>query len=636
MMFTLKVTKKTLIYAIKIDFTNLYYYNNKMTALSLRGYSIRKDQLNLQEIEDIKDTLTVSPFTQDYVKPIYFKVYQESPSRIYLPKAFGLKKFGIPKVNKLPNGDDISIDFIGNLRPEQLKPVQTFINACKDPLKMGGIISVHCGGGKTTMAIYSICELKKKALIVVHKDFLLQQWKERIQQFAPKATIGLLKAKIIDVENKDIVIASLQSLSMKDYDPKLFESFGLVCYDECYPSYQHIITKIGTIPIGEIYNMWKENKEIPEIYSFNRTINKFEWKPVTYAWEKNYTGKLIKIAFGSHEIVCTPDHKQLTVRDGMIPSCQLEIGDNIVANTFYGYKTIVNISYIDNVNCKVYDIEVADTHTYLCCSKNTFEGIVTSNCHHLSAEVFSQAMKKVNVSYTLGLSATPKRKDGLTKVFLWHIGDILFTPKNKKDTVSVEIKNYTNDTEIYSKEELMFNGKLNLSRMINNICNFEPRTAMVIETVKEVLSKESDRKILVLSDRRNHIDEIIKALQDSGVSAAQYYGGLKDTVLKEAEKKTVIGGTFSYTSEGLDIKGLDTLILASPKTEITQICGRILREKEEDRKYVPLIIDIVDNFSIFGKQAKKRMAYYKKCKYDIGDFTDESDDGIHINEYAIV
>ena len=67
----------------------------------------------------------------------------------------------------------------------------------------------------------------------------------------------------------------------------------------------------------------------------------------------------------------------------------------------------------------------------------------------------------------------------------------------------------------------------------------------------------------------------------------------------------------------MDIPKLNTIILASPKSDIIQSVGRILRQKPEDRKHIPKIIDICDDFSAFSKQALKRQAYYKKCKYSI-------------------
>ena len=81
------------------------------------------------------------------------------------------------------------------------------------------------------MALSIAVSLGRKTLIVVHKDFLLEQWKERIEQFIPSARVGLIKAKVVDTDDKDIVLASLQSLSMKEYAPETFESFGTLVAD---------------------------------------------------------------------------------------------------------------------------------------------------------------------------------------------------------------------------------------------------------------------------------------------------------------------------------------------------------------------------------------------------------------------
>ena len=70
-------------------------------------------------------------------------------------------------------------------------------------------------------------------------------------------------------------------------------------------------------------------------------------------------------------------------------------------------------------------------------------------------------------------------------------------------------------------------------------------------------------------------------------------------------------------SEGMDVPKLNTVILASPKSDVEQSVGRIFREKAENRKFHPLIIDIQDNFSLFKKQSDKRLKLYKKNKYDI-------------------
>ena len=96
--------------------------------------------------------------------------------------------------------------------------------------KVGGIISIRCGGGKTVLALHIISVLKK-TIVVVHKDFLMTQWRDRILEFLPDAKIGKIQQDTIDIEGKDIVLAMVQSLSMKVNDDGVFDTFGLAIFD---------------------------------------------------------------------------------------------------------------------------------------------------------------------------------------------------------------------------------------------------------------------------------------------------------------------------------------------------------------------------------------------------------------------
>jgi hypothetical protein len=838
-------------------------------SLGPRGYSIPKSSISEDELIEIQKELTVCPFvSEDYaiVKPQPFKIYQESSSKIYMPKYYGLKKFGLPDVNKLYEGTDIDLKFKGILREEQKEPIKKFYEAVKDPLRMGGILNLRCAFGKclgkdtpvimfdgsikkvqdikegdvimgddstarnilstctgkemlyrvnqfkgdsyivneshilslissinkkydisvkdylqspksyqdgyygyrvkidfpyknvlvdpymigywcednipieyiynskeirlkvlagyidsngkkendmiiilskcnndiiyiirslgfciynkkiygneveqipilsskkqiismpidtlkmrinieelsigdyygfeidgnrrfllgdftvthnTTMAINIICELKKKALIIVHKEFLLDQWKERIMQFAPGARIGFIKGPTIDIKNKDIVIGSLQSLSMKEYPEDTFKDFGGVIIDECFPYQQYIVSDKGPICIGNLYNMWKNKEDLPLIKSYNIDRKIFQWKRMTYAWKKQ-SDKLLELQFTNFAVKCTLNHKILTPH-GMIEARKLKIGDLIIGstNTSSLYKfTIVSIKEIEKwhggnnsyYSKNVYDIEVSDNHNFVCCGKTSIQGISVQNCHRIGAEVFSRALRKVNFQYALGLSATVKRTDGLSKVFIWNIGDIIFKTKKNIDNVLVMLKEYYNADPEYGREIKNYSNKLNIPQMLNNVCDFYPRTKFTIDILQEVLEDEPDRKVLLLSDRRNHLHEFKKELDKRGITNGFCYGGLKPIIIEESQKQQVILGTYAYASEGLDIPGLNTLILASPKSVLEQIIGRIQRDKPECRKYTPLVIDIIDDFSLFKAQAKKRQKYYKSRQYDI-------------------
>ena len=97
------------------------------------------------------------------------------------------------------------------------------------------LLGDHTVTHNTVMALNIISILKKKTLVIVHKEFLMDQWKERIQQFLPTARIGRIQGSVVDIENKDIVLGMLQSLSMKEYpDVKFDKHFGLTIIDEVH------------------------------------------------------------------------------------------------------------------------------------------------------------------------------------------------------------------------------------------------------------------------------------------------------------------------------------------------------------------------------------------------------------------
>jgi len=122
------------------------------------------------------------------------------------------------------------------------------------------------------------------------------------------------------------------------------------------------------------------------------------------------------------------------------------------------------------------------------------------------------------------------------------------------------------------------------------------------------------QQVMILAHNKNLLKYLYDAIEHRALATVGYYvGGMKEVDLKKSELKQVIIATYAMAAEALDIKTLTTLILATPKTDVVQAVGRILRVKH-DR---PLVIDIIDSHDVFMSQWQKRRKYYASNNYVI-------------------
>jgi superfamily II DNA or RNA helicase/predicted RecA/RadA family phage recombinase len=210
-----------------------------MSHLSLgrRGYVVKKENLTEQDIKKIERDLTFQPIInqafRDLTKPKKFCTYLESKLRYYLPRYYGLSNFGPPVENKLvTSGQDVDFEVFWGLKDYQLNAWKKLEEVFIDK-KAGGVLSLPCGLGKTFLSIRLGGVLKKKMLVLVNKEVLLRQWREAIEKCS-NASVGIIQRDKIDVKDRDIVIAMLHSVSMKDYPDNLFDDFGYCVIDECH------------------------------------------------------------------------------------------------------------------------------------------------------------------------------------------------------------------------------------------------------------------------------------------------------------------------------------------------------------------------------------------------------------------
>jgi len=244
--------------------------------------------------------------------------------------------------------------------------------------------------------------------------------------------------------------------------------------------------------------------------------------------------------------------------------------------------------------------------------------VIVDECHHIASEVFVQALPKVTSKYMLGLSATPDRKDKLMYAIHWFLGPLLYKSEtgDSVDTqVNVEVYEYKNDDPEFNEIVMSSQGMVSVPIMVNKLTGCEDRTKWLCGILEDVT--EGGRQILVLSDRVQHCQDILAGLSPELRETACILGtAVKPELRTEyCKTKAILIATYSMCKEGFDVPTLNTLVMATPRPDIDQIVGRILRVEKKGRVVHPLIVDIVD--PQFRRQFGMRNGLYKKRQYRV-------------------
>jgi superfamily II DNA or RNA helicase len=255
----------------------------------------------------------------------------------------------------------------------------------------------------------------------------------------------------------------------------------------------------------------------------------------------------------------------------------------------------------------------------------TFDGfgtVIYDEAHHMSARVFSRCCEKLPGRHVIGLTATPNRSDGLDRCLPWLLGPVAYRARREtKEDVPAEARPRAVQVTFGAgrQKEMICRwgprrGQIEYARMVTALTKETKRTDVVVGLCELFASDPAGpRHLLVLSERVAHLDVIRKKLVKNNVfgdSVAIVKGGSKESEREHAFRQRVILSSYQYASEGLDVKILDTLIMASPPpgAKLEQVVGRVLRPCAEKQR--PYIVDVVDPFSVFETTARKRVRLY--------------------------
>ncbi|MCG3678088.1 DEAD/DEAH box helicase [Aliarcobacter butzleri] len=355
-------------------------------------------------------------------------------------------------------------------------------------------------------------------------------------------------------------------------------------------------------------------------YSFvdKRVLNKIQTKTVTFNLRPEQNEAIKEIKKSDYSICVAPPGFGKTLLGAKIfeiRACTtlIVVNKNMLLNQwierfvdYFGYNK-KDIGYLGKGFNKLNgQIDVATMQSLKNDPKiiENYSFVIVDECHHIPALTFEQIIKSFKGKYILGLSATPNRKDELQPILFQQLGEISYEYKKKKT--------HTNKLQII-RTQFVSNAD-NYATIINELCIDEDRNNLIVDIIK----KNIDRKILLLTDRIEHINVLESLLQKDNIDYISVHGSLnkKEQVenMNLVKTKSLILATTSYFGEGIDFPHLNTILFATPISyygRLIQYLGRIGRGNQEC-----LAIDFLDSKNAMLNSAyKKRLEGYKQMHY---------------------
>lgn len=266
-----------------------------------------------------------------------------------------------------------------------------------------------------------------------------------------------------------------------------------------------------------------------------------------------------------------------------------------------------------------------------------YELVICDECHNGAAPNYELVMKSVNARRVYGLSATPKRSDGLERAIYMHCGPVRHKVDPKEQAAEQGFRRILRPRFTRIRLASLESGA-SFNQVAEALCEHGARNALIAEDA--ISAVKSGRTPLVITNRKEHAAEFARLLGESGIKTYMLTG--EGTAREKRERiervrnapgaRYAIVATGAYIGEGFDLPQLDTLLLASPYSHegvITQYSGRLHRESEG--KDDVIVYDYVDaSIPMLERMYKKRLKTYAHLGYEIVEADEAQGPGARI------
>ena len=260
---------------------------------------------------------------------------------------------------------------------------------------------------------------------------------------------------------------------------------------------------------------------------------------------------------------------------------------------------------------------------------NEYGLVLIDECHHSASETIANVLKEVKAKYVYGVTATPKRGDGLEKINYMLIGPIRYsyTAKEKAKEQGMQHLVYPRFTRTVPPRGVITD-KMHPNEAYEIIHNNDVRDEQIIEDVKNCVA--AGRTPVVLSRYKDHSEKFYERLKSyadhvflmtGNNSKKEHRKILEQMHQVDKNESLILIATGSLVGEGFDFPRLDTLFMATPvsfRGVVEQYAGRLNRDYAGKENVI--IYDYVDNhIPMFNNMYMKRLKAYKQIGYEFGD-----------------
>ncbi len=252
--------------------------------------------------------------------------------------------------------------------------------------------------------------------------------------------------------------------------------------------------------------------------------------------------------------------------------------------------------------------------------------VIVDECHHVPAVSFERVLSEVKARHLTGLTATPRRRDGLHPIAEMQLGPIRFAADRRSLAVAGPFVRRLILRE--TAFEADGPGPASIQEIYRMLAASERRNRLILDDV--IGSLKEGRSLILLTERRDHLELLAERLRDSvrhlivlrgGMTASQRRAALSALASVPPGEGRLLLATGRYAGEGFDDARLDTLFLTLPvswRGTLVQYAGRLHRlhaGKTEVR-----IVDYVDGkVPMLRRMFEKRLRGYRAIGYACGE-----------------